>query len=1113
MNIQSIHNRYELKQRLGSGTMGSVYRAYDRLTGEEVALKLVSQTHDVTTVNPTTANLALAHEFQVLASLRHPNIINVLDYGFYNKTTPYFTMAFVHDANNLRMAAGRQLLIQRVMLIIQLLNALVYLERRDIVHRDLKPDNVLVTPEQVVKVVDFGLARDHLTNEPHEIGGTIAYIAPEIFQNGAPSHQADLYAVGVIAYEILSQQPLYPSDASVNEVVQRAVSVAPDFKPFLTQVSALLSPRQSSAEEATPSPDAPYQPTTTVSPHSETRPFMPDEMPQRDPQSDTRVSIEGTRTDDFFAYPLHDSQASASAVIEGDEPAFKLARVVQKLLAKKPQDRYQRAEEVINDLFRAIDVPPLPQTAAIQESFLQAARFIGRETEFKELSEGLERAIDAQGGLYFIGGESGVGKSRLLNELSHLALVKGMLVLNGQAVREGSLLYQPWREAIRRLTLHGPMPREDAQSLKPIIPDLERLLGEAVPESDSDENAVQRITTALLNLFRSYREPILLLLEDWQWAHAESREALKRLHNYAMGARLFIVVSYRNDEAPDLPEQYPGSTTLLLDRLNATHVHELASSILGQRTFRSEFIGTLQRHTEGNVFFLIEAIRALAEEAGRLEDVVNVTLPESLITGGMTQVVQRRIDKVPSRYRPMLEAAAVAGRELNLKLLRALNDSSVDFEDWLTTVANAAVVEYRDEIWRFSHDKLRQHLLTQIDEATQQRLHRQIAEKIEALYSADEQAAVLVTHWRGANEPEKELHYIRIAGEQATRYNVYDEARQLYARALTLTTQPLLVMEFNNLLGGVYEYLSQYEQALKTLDIVLALAREHNQPTALAEAEHKLAWIHMRQGDMAEAHRHASEALTMAREATHTLLTIRALNALGVIYVIQGDNSQSRAHLEQALPLIKTINDDYLHASILNTLGAAYEGEGRVEEAIKTLNQAGQMAEALRDRELLANVHGNLGRILYIQKQFGQAKESFNKALPGFSEVGNLYGEALANDYLGLIALQHGELQTARPYLKEGIRTSLMIGAQTVALLGLCGVAWLYVRLRQPQRASELMGMIRANEASTGDIDVQRESQRVIDLMFLSDAELQAAIEHGGRLKFDEVVTHEVENL
>ncbi len=1122
MTSEIIQNRYELKQRLGSGAMGSVYRAFDRLTGDEVALKQVIQTWDVTTVDPTTANLALAHEFQMLASLRHPNIIGVLDYGFYDKKTPYFTMSFVRDSNNMRTAAIGLSLTEKVQLIVQLLTALVYLERRGIIHRDLKPDNILVTPQSSVKVVDFGLARDYQADDPGEIGGTLAYIAPEIFRGHPPTHVSDLYAIGVIAYEIFAETPLYSGDLNVSDILQKVVALTPDFKPFLTRVNALLNEEKGANTPPKPEDGATQmiegnpQAATLQFEHEAVQPVNPEETFQN-PATDALTEIAAYQkiTQPSLPKPPElDNVITAPTLLEGDETGFRLARVVQKLLSKNPQQRYQHAELVIYDFCRAINVPSPFQTTVVRESFLQAARFIGRENEFDQLKQGLTLALERQGGLYFIGGESGVGKSRLLSELRHLALVKGMLVLNGQAVREGSLPYQAWREVIRRLTLYGLLSEIDARSLKPIIPDLDRLLGWVVPDAIDDENAFQRITTAMLNLFRTCPDPLLLLLEDWQWAQTESRDFLKRLHDYAQGSRLFIVVSYRNDEVPALPDQYPGSTTILLERLNAAHVEELATSILGRHPFRSEFIQTLHRHTEGNVFFLIETIRALAEEAGSLEEVVNITLPESLVTGGMTQVIQRRLDKLPTIYRPLLETAAIAGRELNLKLLRDLNRGSrIDFEDWLTSAVNSAIVEYRDELWRFSHDKLRQHLLMHIDAPRQQILHRQIAETIERLYPTEEQAAALVIHWRAAGNIEKELHYSRIAGEQATRYNDYEEASHLYERALTLTTDPLLVMEFNNLLGGACEYLSQYERAMECLNLVLTLAREHHQQTTLAEALHKMAWIYMRQGNMAEAHRHADEALTISRETQNTLLMVRALSVLGVIYVIQGDSAHSRDYLEQALPLVKTLDNVYLHATVLNTLGAAYEGEGRVDDAIDVLTKSAHMAEEIRNRDLLANVHGNLGRILYIQKRTSQAEESFLKALPSFNDVGNLYGSALANDYLGLIAANRHDATSAKPYLREGIRISRMIGAQTVTLLALCGVAHLQMQSSQREHAVEIIGMILAHSASAGDIDVQRECDALLAQMPLTGTDLQEALARGGTLNFDEAVTLEYEAL
>ena len=143
-----IGRRYILKESLGAGGMGAVYLATDRLTGGAVALKRVIQP-DEHSPNASTGNsqdyrLALAQEFKVLASLRHPNIISVLDYGFDESRQPYVAMELLDNAVSVLEAGDGQPLDVRLDLLVQMLRALTYLHRRNVLHRDLKPSNVMV---------------------------------------------------------------------------------------------------------------------------------------------------------------------------------------------------------------------------------------------------------------------------------------------------------------------------------------------------------------------------------------------------------------------------------------------------------------------------------------------------------------------------------------------------------------------------------------------------------------------------------------------------------------------------------------------------------------------------------------------------------------------------------------------------------------------------------------------------------------------------------------------------------------------------------------------------------------------------------------------------------
>ena len=203
-----INNRYVLQAPLGVGGMGAVFKTLDRLTGETIALKHVramqpppdGSTH---TNDGSDARIALSTEFRTLASLRHPNIITVIDYGFDTNQQPYFTMSLLEDAHSIVMASRNLPIEGKVQLLTQMLHALSYLHRRTVIHRDLKPANVLVLPDHRVKVLDFGIALNEsrtMANLNNVTVGTIAYMAPELLIDRPATVESDLYAVGIIAY-------------------------------------------------------------------------------------------------------------------------------------------------------------------------------------------------------------------------------------------------------------------------------------------------------------------------------------------------------------------------------------------------------------------------------------------------------------------------------------------------------------------------------------------------------------------------------------------------------------------------------------------------------------------------------------------------------------------------------------------------------------------------------------------------------------------------------------------------------------------------------------------------------------------------------------------------
>ena len=513
--------------------------------------------------------------------------------------------------------------------------------------------------------------------------GTIAYMAPEVLSGESASFASDLYAVGMMTYEILAGE--HPFDLSnLSGLFQQMMSKVPDVE----------------------------------------------------------------------ALDIHSDLTDA----------------LDKLLDKNPARRFQEARKVLEILDHVTDTPLQSEDALMRDSFLQSADFVGRAEEMETLLGALQYAREKQSTAWLIGGESGVGKSRLLDEIRTQAQVQGMVVMRGFSVEEVSAPYTVWREPLRFLALLSDVTEEEAQILQPLLPDIETLTGITI-EKDETAYSRDRLYEVVTDLLRRQTHPMLLILEDLQW-ETDSIDLLRHLIPYMTDLPLVIMASYRDDEAPDLHLGLRNMTRMRLNRLSHDEIGDLSASMLGEDIGRkNELVELLEHESEGNVLFIVEVVRTLTEISGSMETIANATLPEEIFSGNIQKIVQRRLESLPEKTIGLLQIAAIAGRRVDLHVINELNPYNFSVNSWLVTCMDAAVLEIQEDQWRFSHDKLRTALIGMLEPDKKAAIHRKVATVLEAVTKTTgyQHHALIAYHWEQGESYEQALPHLTKAAEEALR--------------------------------------------------------------------------------------------------------------------------------------------------------------------------------------------------------------------------------------------------------------------------------------------------------------------------------------------------------
>lgn len=664
---------------------------------------------------------------------------------------------------------------------------------------------------------------------------------------------------------------------------------------------------------------------------------------------------------------------------------------------------------------------------------------VGRSDPLEQLQAALAGSMAGAPRHLVIGGEAGVGKTRLLARASELAGEAGARVLTGGCVAmgEGGLPFAPYTEIIRGLVAQDGVPAVAAYAGR-AAHDLGRLVPALSPEEAPPAQelwAQTRLYDALLDLFGhlAERTPLVVQLEDLHWADAGTLAATSFMMRAVRSEAISVVATFRSDE---MTRRHPLRAWLAevarddnvdridIEPLDRADLAQLVRNILGEDLSPAE-LADIHERSDGNPFFVEELLAARSEG--------DEALPTSL-----RETLMARIDRLPETAQHVISVAGIGGREVEHDALVSVigRPESEVAQDLRTLVDAGLLVPTRaldgDDAYSFRHALLQESVTDAMLPTEQRRLHVAWAEAIEghADAASDDSTRLveLAYHWREAHAPRALAASIR-AGDAAMDSLSFEIALQEYEAVLSLwdeaTASQLVDVDHVAVLERTMRaaYLAAQNRR------AVAAGREaidelgDADPERSTEIRIRYARALWTSGDWSAALEAYEEALELAPPEP-ALVRIRALGGLAQVYMLHGRFRESRPLCEQAIEQARAAGLRELEGHALNTLGFDLAALGESQAAVEAGDEALRIAIDLGIPDDIGRSYVNRSET---QAWFGYPDRAVEYSLEGIRVadewgVGNSYGA-----YIGLgavsFAFESGDWEAAANFLDVADRT------------------------------------------------------------------------------------------
>lgn len=996
---------YRVESILGHGGMGMVYLGQDELLHRRVALKLLPP-H---LARDADARRRFLNEGRAAATLSHPNVAVLYEVGS-DGDEMYLAMEYVPGPTLRDLIAQGPLVWPEVIdIALEVLAALREAHGKGIVHRDIKGTNIKRMPDGRIKVMDFGLAKVTGSTLTHQgsVMGTVAYMSPQQVCGEDLDGRSDLFSLGVTMYELLTGRLPFTGDVDV--AIAHAI--------------------------------------------------------------------------------LHEDPITVRE-LSRDVPA-ELEHIVFKAMMKGTAQRYQSAAEMAEDLVRfrdhdrrrragihdELDLIATSEVYAVRREQFRAP-LVGRDRPLARLQALHAEVRRGAGAVVCITGEAGVGKTRLLDELGALSRREGTRMLVAPCMfGGGATSYLPFADAFRAyFALRGVT---SAQALQSFVVDRAPRLGGSLQvlnrflrftfasNGPTSEEELWEVLDLLVAMIAEER-PLVLVIDDLQWADESSLRLFHFLAHRAPGRRLMLVGTYRPEETVTQPGERPHPLRPLLQalgreerferielqRLGREDVAAILERLYPGHAFGDELGQLLYRETEGNPFFLVEILKLLSSEgviAERGERWVLTTALEKIeIPEKVYDVVMRRINRLQQHERDILELGAVEGDVFHsgtilrgLRIERMALLKTLQFLEQVHHLIHAAGPQYH-----FDHAKIREILYNSIPPELRVEYHTVVGQFLKESFGGSEDYAGIIAHnLIAADLKEEALPFLIGAAKASGRLFAHADAIHYLRRAEQVlhdlhprNPPPERVRMLAEVLHHLadHEYAAgHYRSALQRYEGAIDLYRAGGDAVNEAELLRAIGRTQYLLGRPAQAQQTYDDAITRfealandARAANDPLAVAAAIRQLGKLYFFRGDLDRSLARIEEAIRIAEEHGDEGLLAASLNNLAGIHYQRGALDQALACHQRSLVIREKRHEEDGLAQSHKNIGILQYRMGELREAAVHLDEALALYRKVGDRRGEAVTLRHLGNLHYERGEHAGAQRHWEASLSLCRELGSQ-----------------------------------------------------------------------------------